>query len=161
MIQPDEIYATTDIVKDVSKEATEGFGFEHAIEMRRAVQELIKVAQSALSDIESEMIRQVEKHAKTVNGVTYVRGPKKTVTADHERILSLAYRKAVFDSLDENGAIDYDRLGEIMGNIVISLYLSPSTVPKVTGLEHIGADKKDVTTETTKGWKLQVFGDEQ
>jgi hypothetical protein len=160
MTTPEDVYAARFVLDDVSKEATEGFGFEHAISMRRALLDLISTARQTLSDVESEMVRQVEKHAKTIDGVTYTRSARKSVTTDHERLLSMAYQRALQEATQPDGNVDWEALGEYFGNIMVSLYLSPSTTPKATGLKFLGVGKKQVTTESITGWQLGVYGEE-
>jgi hypothetical protein len=160
MIEPEAVLAATDVVEGVSEEATHGFGFEHAISMRRALQQHIAAARQALSDVESEMVRQVEKNAKTIDGVTYTRGAVKSFTTDHERLLSVAYQRALQEATQPDGNIDWEALGEYYGNIMTTLYLSPSTKPKVSGLEFLGVGKKQYTTERINGWKLLAIGED-
>lgn len=161
MTVPADIDAACDVLYDVSAEATGGMGFDEAIAMRKALQHLITSARQTLSDVESEMCRQVEKNAKTVNGVTYMRTAKKSVTTDHERLLSIAYQRALDEATNQSdGTIDWGALGEYLRDIMISLYLSPSTAPKATGLKYLGVGKKEHTTERITGWQLSTYGEE-
>lgn len=161
MTTPADIDAAIDVLYDVSKEATEGMGFDEAIALRASLQLLIREARQTLSDVESEMCRQVEKHAKTIDGVTYRRGAKKSITTDHERLLSIAYQRALDEATNqEDGTVDWEALGEYMRDIMISLYLSPSTTPKATGLKFLGVGKKEHTTERITGWQLETYGEE-
>jgi hypothetical protein len=160
MTEPEAILAASDVLHDVSKEATGGLGFEHAIALRKALHVLISDARQALSDVESEMVRQVEKNAKTVDGVTYVRGKKKSITTDHERLLSVAYQRALRDATQPDGTVDWQALGEYVGNIIVTLYLSPSTQPKQSGLDFLDVKKTQYTQERITGWKLLALGDE-
>lgn len=160
-VTPEDFYAINDVLLDVCKEATEGMDFDRAIVLRQSLISLIKEARQTLSDVESEMCRQVEKHAKTIDGVTYVRQAKKSITTDHERLLSIAYQRALQEATNQSdGTIDWGTLGEYLRDIMISLYLSPSTTPKATGLKFLGVGKKEHTTERITGWQLETYGEE-
>jgi hypothetical protein len=158
VIDPNEIDAMCDVLHALEQEC-ENVDFGEATEVRRALGRLITAGQNALSMLESDMVRQVEKHARTVNGVTYVRTPVKSATGDHSLILSAAYKRALQDATREDGTVDWEALGEYVADIVTSLYLSPSSNIKRGGLEFLGLDKSRVTTERIKGYKLGVIGD--
>lgn len=159
MIDPVEIYASSDMVRQCGEEA-ENLEFDRAIELRDALQLLLAKAKTALANVEMDMVRQLEHQAKKINGITYTRRAVKTFKTDHERLLSVAYQRALADATQQDGNIDWEALGEYYGNIIVSLYLAPSTKPKVSGLEHLGVGKKQFTDERITGWQLGVYGEE-
>jgi hypothetical protein len=160
-ISPEDLQAARQVVHEVGEESDD-MDFTAAIQLRRELQRLAATVKSSLSLVETEMLRQVEKNAKTVNGVTYARTANKVARTDHERLLSLAYKRALGDATNpEDGSVDWTLVGEAMSNIMTSLYLAPSTTPKAGGLDFLGVEPSDVITETIKGYKLIVLGEEQ
>lgn len=159
MIEPADIEAANDVVYKCGQEA-ENLDFDRAIALRSRLLCLISDAKTALSNVEQDMVRQVEHQAKKINGITYTRGAVKSTTTDHERLLSVAYQRALQEATQPDGNIDWEALGEYFGNIIVSLYLAPSTKPKVSGLDFLNVGKKQYTTERITGWKLLAIGEE-
>lgn len=158
-IRPEDIQGGTDVARKVSEESPDA-DFELLVGQRRELlRQAIAVAE-AISFVETEMLRQVEKHAKTIAGVTYARGQHTAKVNNHELVLDRAWRKALWDATNhENGAVDWDLAGQAMREIVGSLYLSPSSWVKAGGLRFLGIERSEIESETVKGYKLIVIGD--
>lgn len=153
-----DIDAACDVINEV-KEHSDQVAFELAAGQRAALIRVRKAAEEAIVMLETELLRQVEQNPRKVGGLTYARGPKKVTTWSHEVILDRAWKKALGDAMNSDGAVDWDLLGQAIRELVTDLYLSPSVKAKTGGLSYIGLKPEQVSSETTKGTALVVVGD--
>lgn len=153
---PNDLLAASDVLGDVT-DNVEDADFESLTKVREELLHLKSMVATAISATEMEMLRQVEKNPREVNGVVYTRAPKRRVTTNHDAVLVAASAKAREDAIDrETGEFVGDPI-ELMRDIMVSLYLSPSVKAKRAGLSHIGLDPKDVESSEIVGYELRTI----
>lgn len=158
-IEPEDLQAVTDVVKD-AREQSDHLGFEEAVAQRRELLRLLAMTKDALAMTEQEILRQVERTPKVSGGQTFVAAADKTKTTNHNLILDRMWKQALKEATNQgDGHVDWGELGEKVIEIVAALYLSPSTPAKRGGLGIVGLDPRAVETETVRGRKLVVHGD--
>lgn len=155
MPTPNDILAAGDVLNDVIG-AAEDADFVDMTKVREELLLLKKQVADAIAAVEMEMLRQVEKNPREVNGVVYTRAPKRRVTTNHDAVLLAATTKARMDSIDPaTGEFVHDPI-ELTRDIFASLYLSPSVKAKRAGLTHIGLTPQDVESSEIVGYELRV-----
>lgn len=153
---PSDLLALGDIVVDAA-EGAEGADFVDLTKQREELLHLKTLVANAIIATEMEMLRQVERNPREVNGVVYTRAPKRKVTTNHDAVLVAASAKAREDAIDhETGEFVGDPI-ELMRDIMVSLYLSPSVKAKRAGLTHIGLEPRDIETSEIVGYELKVI----
>jgi hypothetical protein len=146
-ITPADIAAAADVVR-AAGESADSIGFEEAAELRQALVALTMATKDSLALLNGELLRMVEAQPRRHDGITYDRRPKRAWRFDHELVRSrivdavagTGNRSVVMDALDLHSAI----------------YVSPSTIAKVGGLEKIGLTKKEAGTYENQGYELEV-----
>lgn len=151
-----DVQAMVDVV-DTIAELSDSTEFELAAELRIELIELGKRVRSTVGLIETQMMNQLEDAPRRFGDRTYEVVDDGVQRADHDAIFDKAIVVSMRRAVNtETGEINTEKALQEMALIVQSLYVSPSTLAKVGGIEAIGLDKRKVRRWEKKGRKLSV-----
>lgn len=149
-----DILAAVDVLRQVTSEVDD-MGFDLAVELRDACQDVIEQARGAIAALETEMLSQVESAPKQVGRVTYIAVDDRSTRFDHDDIAKQVIAVAKERATDqETGEVVTARAVAEAVDLMRMVYVAPSTKAKQTALTYMGLDPDDVIERTKKGRKL-------
>lgn len=153
-ITPGDILAAVDVLRQVNGEVDD-IGFELAVELRAACQDVIEQARGAIAALEIEMLEQVESSPKQVGRITYIAIDDRSTRFDHDSIAKAVVAAAKERAVDqETGEVVVARAVAEAVDLMRMVYVAPSSKAKQTALTWLGLDTDDVIERTKKGRKL-------
>jgi hypothetical protein len=127
---------------------------EKAIEMLEAAQNLQNKLKLAVDLLRSRALSTIEQPI-LIGRVAYSKKPQIKQRPDQTKIAGKVVRLAVCDAETGEKLDDTETVAERAVALMQSLYVSPSTVPKVGGIRNLGMTMQEVTREEHTGWELK------
>lgn len=152
-----DLAAITTEIHDHVTEQADRYDFDDGVTTRDALLALIDEAKTAVSLLETTMLKHLEEGAQQRGSRLFKR---KRVTAErfrHDLIRAAIASSARLSAADtETGEISATRAVDFAVQAMTDLYVSPSTKAKIGALDNYGIERKAVHAVENKGWKLDV-----
>lgn len=153
MITLADIEAMNAVLDDVADMA-DGLSAEQAIRLMDAVNAMIVRAKLAASLLETAAKNGLEQ-PKTIDGVLYAKTSTGKWRPEQSRIREVVATRAAYDPQTAELLADPKVAAARAVDMMYSLFVSPSQMPKVAGLEALKLDKSDVAEWERTGTELK------
>jgi hypothetical protein len=147
-----DILAAVDILDDVG-ESSDSLTVEDAVVLLQAVEEVMAAARRAVGLLNTQLVATLESPRQFGNKVYEIVNDGKW-RPEHGAVKAAVKIASVVDA---NGELRHptDAVERCM-SLLYALYVSPSQMPKVGGLDALGLDKADVAEFDRAGRKVRV-----
>jgi hypothetical protein len=135
-------------------ENADGLSADNAIPLLEAAQQLQQKLKLAIDMLKAQALSGIEQPI-LVGSVAWSKKPSIKYRPDQTKIAKAVVAVAIEPDHDTGEMRDAETAAERAVRLMQTLYVSPSTVPKVGGVENLGLTMKDVTREDRTGWELK------
>jgi hypothetical protein len=148
-----DIQAVTDVVNAFTNES-DSLTIEQGVEFLDVLNELKKAVATAIGMTEMHMCSILES-PRIINGKQYEVKSAGKWRPDHDSVRAAVKRASIADPETGEMRTAFDAAEEAM-ELMYSLYVAPSSMPKTGALEKLGLDKGDVADYERAGIRLSV-----
>lgn len=151
-IGPADLQACGDVF-DWLAENADSLPTENAIEMLQAARAVQAKLKTAIDMLETQALNTIEQPV-LIGRTAWSKRPSMKKRPDQRMIRNRVIELAI--QPDSHGEVPAAAdVAEIAAGLMATLYVSPSTVPKTSGVELLGLTMADVTREEHTGFELR------
>lgn len=142
-------------VFDWLTENADALSADKAIEMLEAARRAETKLKAAISMLQSQAMQTMERRPIVVDNVVYSKRPAMKQRPELPKIITAVVEWASAPNRATGEVPTAFEAATSAADAMINLYVSPSTVPKITGLKVLGLRLGDVTHKEHTGYELK------
>lgn len=146
-------------VLDRLTEQSDSLSAEAAVSLLQPINDLISKARRAGSLVETQAKRTLEGQPRTIGNKVYASKPTGKWRPDQARLKSRAHVYATHDPVsgEKRKRLTIAQAVDLTIDLMYSLFVSPSQLPKEAGLKALGLNRKDFCEWEVTGSELKTM----